>query len=358
LTETQDELNQIKSWKPAEEKIRWLQTVQTDLTWLGYMVFTAGVVYCHNTAVLFPLGINLFVIGLMIWQRFFPGGEKDLQPPSIMNWLWAQIGAVLVWSPWLGGFIIQAAGVLGEFWIPKPTLQIVMSTLQSFFSDGLPQRFTIQGWIWWFFGALLGLGFLFYRKTPTKTSLLSTLFSLWRPIFYVRTLIYAPISLYLLMAAGIRQLRFRPMIAGAILLLAGVNSLSLKEFYFTYQKEAWDQAASFVAQNGRDGDIILFNAGWTQIPFDYYFTHYQKPWEKFGAPQTMFEFGVLEPIMREQDVPRLRRILQGRQRVWLVYSHYWYTDPDQLVIGTLSEERKLVKQAHFYGIDIYLFETR
>jgi mannosyltransferase len=354
---------QIKAWQKKRDS-----PLQTDLTWLGYMVFTAATVYCHNTAVFFPLGINLFVFALMFWRRFFPAREGNLQPPALKNWIWAQVGAGLFWSPWLAGFLIQAKGVLGEFWIPKPTLQIVISTLQSFFSDGLPQKYTLQGWIWWYFIALLSLSVFFFRKSLAKALFFIIVFlgpflgellvSVWRPIFYVRTLIYAPIPLYLLMAAGIRQLRYRILILSALAILVTVNIFSLREYYDNYQKEAWDQAAAFVAKNGQDGDIIIFNAGWTQIPFDYYFDSYQKNWEEFGAPQTMFEFGVLEPIMRKADLPRMHSILQGRHRAWLVYSHYWYTDPDSLVIGTLSTEFSLLQQAHFYAVDIYLFGTR
>jgi mannosyltransferase len=364
--------SQLRTWWKTRSKTSrpglQLDLISTDLTWLGYMIFTAGTVYCHNTAVFFPLGINLFVIGLMVWRRYFPAEGKDLQPPTFKNWIWAQIGAALFWSPWLAGFIIQAAGVLGEFWIHKPNMQMVVSTWQSFFGHSLPDRFTLGGWIWWFFLFIIGLGFYSYRKSLGKAFFLSTIFltpflgellvSIWRPIFYVKTLIYTPISLYVLMAAGIRQLRFRIPMFAAFAVILFVSGASLRDFYNNYQKEAWDEAAAFVAKNGTAGDIILFNAGWTQIPFDYYFDGYKKPWEEFGAPQTMFEFGVLEPIMGETDLPRLKSILQGRERVWLVYSHYWYTDPDGLVIGTLRNEFNLIQQAHLYGIDIYLFGTR
>lgn len=359
-----------RDWVKAPTERRWfpLHLIKTDLTWFGYMVFTAGTVYCHNTAVFFPLGINLFVIGLMIWRRFFPAGERGLQPPSFRNWFWAQIGAGLIWSPWLVAFITQISGVYGEFWIPKPTLQIVQDTLKSFFSDSLPQQFALHGLVWGFFIAILAMGVIHFRKNLPKAFLLLVAFmapflgellvSIWRPIFYVRTLIYAPIPLYLLMAAGIRQLRFRPFIAATLVVLVTFNSFSLKEFYYNFQKEAWDKAAAFVARNVLDGDIIVFNAGWTQIPFDYYFSGYHKLVEEFGSPETLFEYGILEPIMREKDVPRLRTILLGRQRVWLVYSHFWYTDPDLLVIGTLREELKQLRQAQFYGVEIYLFGVR
>ena len=37
----------------------------TDPAWLGYMVFCAAALWSHNTAIFFPLAINLFVLGAM-----------------------------------------------------------------------------------------------------------------------------------------------------------------------------------------------------------------------------------------------------------------------------------------------------
>lgn len=74
----QQDFRERRDWVKAPTERRWLplHLIKTDLTWLGYMVFTAGTVYCHNTAVFFPFGINLFVIGLMVWRHFFRLGSE------------------------------------------------------------------------------------------------------------------------------------------------------------------------------------------------------------------------------------------------------------------------------------------
>jgi len=43
-----------------------LQAIETDLAWLGYIIFTTATLLSHNTAVFFPIAINLFVLGLTI----------------------------------------------------------------------------------------------------------------------------------------------------------------------------------------------------------------------------------------------------------------------------------------------------
>ena len=35
--------------------------------------------------------------------------------------------------------------------------------------------------------------------------------------------------------------------------------------------------------------------------------------------------------MAEGDVPYLADLIAGRDQVWLIYSHDWYTDPQQIV---------------------------
>ncbi len=35
--------------------------------------------------------------------------------------------------------------------------------------------------------------------------------------------------------------------------------------------------------------------------------------------------------MRTEDLPALRNLIAGHERVWLVYSHEWYSDAGGLV---------------------------
>ncbi len=95
----------------APARRRWppLRAIETDLAWLGYVVFTTATLLSHNTAVFFPVAANLFVLGLILIRSRTPNLEP--QPPGLRNWLLAQGGVFLLWSPWLAPFVIQSAGV-------------------------------------------------------------------------------------------------------------------------------------------------------------------------------------------------------------------------------------------------------
>ncbi|NIV36538.1 MAG: hypothetical protein GWN58_46025, partial [Anaerolineae bacterium] len=342
-----------RAWRAARGRggRRWLplQAMETDLAWLGYIIFTTATLLSHNTAVFFPIATNVLVLGLILVKgsRFrAPGfsvaGEPEDSSPKpetrfLRNWLLAQAGVFLLWSPWLVPFVTQSMGVYREFWIQSPTWGIVLGTVGAFLSAFLPQRVRLPEVVWGLYGVLALLGLAHFRRRPARIALLLVTFltpfvgewlvSMRRPIFYDRTLIWASIPLYLLLAAGMHQLRYWPYILAVALMVLTVNGLSLREYYTHFEKEQWDDAAAFVAERVEPDDLILFNATWVQIPFDYYFRLYNRPVAEHGLPVDLFDRGVLEPKMTTSDLPRLRALIRGHERVWLVYSHDWYTDP-------------------------------
>ena len=137
-----------------------------------------------------------------------------------------------------------------------------------------------------------------------------------------------------------------------------LNGVSLASYYRDYEPEGWREAANWLAPQVRAGDIILFNAGWTQIPFDYYYRHAGSPVEERGLPADLFDRGILEPKMTAADLPRLADLVAGRRRVVLVYSHNWYTDPQNIILRFLDATLdKHAKQA-FNGLNIFIYEQR
>ena len=231
----------------------------------------------------------------------------------------------------------------------------------------MPEQITWTNLIWGLYGLLALLGLWRFRRRPAIIGLLLTLFlapaigellvSLRRPLFYDRTLIWITIPLYLLLAAGVNQLRYRVLVLGAVLMLVTVNGLSLREYYTNFEKEQWDDAAQYVAGRVESEDLILFNATWVQIPFDFYFRFHNKNVAEHGAPVDLFDRGILEPKMTRADVPRLQSLLRQYERVWLVYSHNWYTDPESIVVNALSAELTLLDRQRFYGLEIHLYGT-
>jgi hypothetical protein len=184
--------------------------------------------------------------------------------------------------------------------------------------------------------------------------------SLRRPIFFDRTLIWLTIPLFLLLAAGIAQLRFNAFIFIALGILATTSVFSTGDYYRYTQKEDWKSPAGYVGSRADQNDLILFNSPMVQLPFDYYFRDYETKnylqVVKHGVPD-MFENGHPERRITDSDIPRLLSLLKGHNRVWLVYSHDSYTDPTGLVPKTLAGKMKLMETRDFYGGQVQFYAT-
>ncbi len=358
-----------------------IHTIETDLAWAAFIVFSAATLYTHNTAVFFLLAANLFVFGLILFQSIKKPGPQPafhaplhapfhapFRAPSLASWVKAQLGILLLWSPWIPVFLRQAGRVDQEFWIPIPTWDSIGQMLRSLLNASAP-GLASQEIITWMLCGVLGLGLLYYRKKLSIFFFLAALFvapvlgellvSLRRPIFFDRTLIWITIPLFLLLAAGIAQLRFRPLMALALGIFATNYLFSTGDYLRFYQKEDWYTAAGYVAKFVEKDDLILFNSNFVVIPFDYYFKTREErrslQVEKRGVPLDLFDSGVLEPRMAADDIPGLISLLSGRHRVWLVYSHESYTDPLGLIPQTLAAHKKLIRSREFIGGRIELY---
>lgn len=359
----------------GERRRRW---------WLLYALFTALTMLSHNTAILFWVAVNVGVAGVWLVQRLRRRALEALQLPPLRSWLLGQFGVLLFWSPWLPSFVRQARMVDNEFWIQPPTHGVIVGTLRTFFSDWLPNDVT---WVWPVVAVALLLGIVgAWRRAGAATLLLllvatpfalELLVSLRRPIFYDRTLIWTTLPLFLLLGAGLGLLPLRVRWAStrgwtqrgagivggaaAAAALAGLlyaNYASLQNYYDNFRKEEWREAAAWAAERVRPHDLMLFNATWVQIPFDYYFARHDLDVARHGVPVDMFDAGVLEPKMTEAGVPRLMELMDGYNCVWLVYSHNWYTDPNKILPNVLRHEMMARKGQSFSGLEIQLYERR
>jgi hypothetical protein len=369
-----DETRNQTGWRAWIFRHRWLpiQTIETDLAWVAFVVFSAATLLSHNTAVLFPLATNIFVLGLMLFQGLNKSGsEPAFQAPSFWNWVKAQVGIFLLWSPWLLVFFKQVSAVYQEFWLPKPGWDTVVQVLESFLNQSTPGQGSQGLGIWIPYALLLCLGLVHYRRRISRFLFLAALFavpflgelivSIRRPIFLDRTLIWTTLPLFLILAAGIAQLRFRFLMIVAVGIFATINMFSTADYYRFMQKEDWSTAAGWVANFAEKDDLVLFNDPFVQIPFDYYFKTYENLYsiqvEKHGLPVDLFDSGIVEPKMTTSDIPRLISLISGRKRVYLVYSHNWYTDPMGLIPQTLASEMELMRKRDFYGGQVQLYGT-
>jgi mannosyltransferase len=352
----------------------------TLLTWAGFVAATAAVVLSHNTGVLLPAAVAVFVGGVAVARlvdarrrRADVDGTAPLGrlgPVSrpgvdLRLWLAGLVAVAVLWLPWLPGFLAQAGRVDAEFWIAPPTAWDVLGHARDLVSAHAPAGATVPLLV----GAavLVGLAAGHLRHRPELLGLLvllvvvpvaaELLVSLRRPIFYSQTLIWTSLPLTLLLGVGLRQLRPRPLAAAATAALLAVNAVSLVAYYGAGDREDWRGAAAHVADRARPGEVVLFSAGWTQLAFGYYYRSTGgAPVEMHGLPVDPFDRGVLEPKMTPADVPRLDRLTAGRPRVWLVLSHDGYTDPDRIVTDRLGQRLRVVEQHDLAGMRIQAYE--
>ncbi|HMN27594.1 MAG TPA: glycosyltransferase family 39 protein [Caldilineaceae bacterium] len=350
--------------------------------WLALAATQAAIMLTHNTAaIFFPLALNLAVVGALLW-KYWQGEVSSwpaLNDPGFeRRWIRGQLLAVILWLPWSLAFVIQSVGVDRRFWIPAPSVGAVWEVLHNFNVAFLPGEFPLFPlWDLLYWG-LAVLGVVALRRTPARALFLLSLWltpfvgellvSLRRPIFYERTLLWTTLPYYLLIAVGIRRLgeveqeRWlwlrRPVQAAILAVLMVLSVMGAVRYYFFFEKEEWAKAAGYVAGSVQPGDLILFNASWVQIPFEYYFRDYQSSAALHGLPVDLFDRGELEPKMTEADVGALAALINGRRRVWLVYSHDWYTDPQKIIPRELSRLMRRTDQQDFRDLQIMRFEER
>ncbi len=344
-----------------------IQTKKTIFYSIGYVISTLASLYCHNLALLLPIAQNLFFI--IFWNR---------HRPFLKFWIPSLLTIIILWAPWTPSFFEQSSSVGKSFYAPPLTLETII-ILFATFNNG--PTYWLFNWIdvgnfsfihgrlvlvtIIFFSLLFLAGIIYGRHNPRSLVLLllisfvpigtQLLISLKHSILAAQTLIWASVPYIVLIALGISSIKSKWIFALTIVLITVLNSASLYKYYAEFKKERWDLAAEYVAQNSDKEDLILFSSALGQIPFEYYFDRYNLMLEKHGLP-TNFS----ERKMTIEDAPALGNLLQNHQRVWLIYSHEWFTDPEKLSESTLKKNYCLSKSKDFKSgqsnVSCYLFE--
>lgn len=232
------------------------------------------------------VSLNLLVLARVVTHPSPRSAGELIEPtPPAMRgplalWLAAQLGALLLYLPWLPIAWRQATSPPVPPWRVAPHLlnMLVESwTALTFGQSANPARF----WpLLWLALVLIGLGLRAARPRRSVALLLAAsllppllilLASLWTPLYHVRYLAtYAP-AWSILLALGLAALgrwqrpASRLAAAAALLLLILGSTLSLRAFWSDpiYRADDLRTATRELAQRWRPGDAILVNAGYT-----------------------------------------------------------------------------------------------
>jgi hypothetical protein len=272
--------------------------------WAAYVLGAVGTLYLHNTG------------AFLIATCAFPGLllialAKGKRLHVLANLLLANLVVLACWSFWIGHLLSQTNKIAHRFWPDFPTPRAIQLNLRMMYLYDYERYLWLEALL--FVLALLGLYAL--RKRPRVAAglvllgvlppALILLVSLAKPMFMPRIMLWAPIPIFTLMAAGLFAIpvRFLPLaLCGAVLFGGGQ---SLQNYYFGYtSKPPWKEVAKLLSDNNRPGTRFIAARSQDITALAYYFSRKSEP----IAPVTL---RVIPP-------QRLRHELRGMYNAWLV----------------------------------------
>jgi hypothetical protein len=329
----------------------------------------AAAMWSEYAALLLLAMANIVVLGL--------GARLRLAPRFLTAWLGAQLIVITLWSPVLPVLVGQVFASNPQA-VPPVRAGILLGTLVAdidFPIDQLsssPAARVLALSAIEVAGILIGMAVWAWRRQPRWMFLTLSLWLgpalaeggvslLWQPVLVPRTLIWTLVPFYLLVARGILSVRLATVRATVLIFLLALDLSAVGLYYARATKwEAWDRAAAYIAARARPEDIILFHDNLMQLPFDYYFHRYHLTVTERGVPVDFPHGNAREPVVTPGDVTSLGALVKGHDRVWLVYSHEWFTDPRRTVPPALGLLGRLASVQTFIGIphiEVYLFEV-
>jgi hypothetical protein len=181
-----------------------------------------------------------------------------------------------------------------------------------------------------------------------------------KPLFLARLFEWlAPLTMALA-ALGIAALRpaWRLPALAVVLVL---SALSVRTFYVS-DSENWREVLTQLQREAQPGDLVLAFPNEVQMPVAYYMkrgpavTYLPAPFPAVGLART-YTGNAGAPTLAPEDAARLRSLLWGRHRVWLIERRADLYDPDGLVKKELGACCRLVRKLDAIGGNISLYEA-
>jgi len=321
----------------------------------GYFFSTILLLYTHNFGLLTLAGQNLLYFGWKFLRHKSFG-------TGIGVWAGLQALLFLLWAPWIYISVNQAGSIGSESWIARPTLHTILEALR-FYAGGY--RLLL-----FYLAALLlatrdilknreffsGLTLFLWAATVFLTPLAVSL--VWTPVFIPRYMIAGTVPLILLAARGLAGISSTAARRAFLVVLAALclNSLYLADHRI--DKEEWRGAMAYLDSHALAGDLVVVNSAGTPV-IDYYLKRKDLNIRVFpaAADRTAMLFDWAGSQVSEKNVHEIADMAAGRDRVWLLRSHYFGNE--KLVDVTL---KGLYGPSIFYqeyqGIILSLYESR
>jgi uncharacterized membrane protein len=335
-------------------------------TWvIGLALSGSLTMWLHNTGVFAAFGIWAgMTIGLLLGASGTQAGTQAVpRKRQALAVGLAGAGALLLWSPFLPMLLRQNAAMAQlSYWVPFSPRKMtaawtVMSGSQLMHYPVMALVLLAFAWLWkharphfWQLAftialPILALGAYSYLVKPV---FLSRLFEWMAPLTMV------------LAALGIATLRpsWRPPALALVLVLSAWSVLS----FYRSDTENWRGMLAQLRHAAQPGDLVLAFPNEVQMPVAYYMkadpavTYLPAPFPALGLARR-YTSNAGAPNIALDDAARVRTLLSGHRRVWLIERRADLYDPGGIVMRELASRYRLVRKTAGNGANIYLYEA-
>jgi mannosyltransferase len=276
--------------------------------WVGGVVLA---LYSHNTSALYLLASSLATLPLLALDR-------TTRWPFFWRWTAANLLVLLAWSPWLPSLASQlgARDFVGKNgWGGVPELADVWAQARRLLLGGRSWALNLLSL------GLMTAGIWQLRKRPVLLAALlilslGALGSFWvvslrKPMFLPRLMLWGGPAFYVLLGCGVLALRRAALQALLLVLLVVLGGTELQRGYYAKMvKTDWRGTARLLSAERASGALVFTSSFKEKKPLSYY-----------GARNTD---RIELPALHEADVmpagKRLRELLQRAPEVLFVRS--------------------------------------
>lgn len=337
---------------------------------IGYVLFTALLLYTHVYGLFVLIAQNIYLITLVFLSR-----NHVLR---LRNWVSIQAIVLALFLPWIGTFINSAKAVSTGFWIPLPTFGTIFQTfviysntarlLALFLALSVFSLFAYQkisGAIDWKapLKAFESYTWEVHVQDGTPVYFLVVLlftvnaipFLISRfatPIYYYKYTIAASVAFYLLVAKGISNINYRPTKLALISIIILLSVVNLPYTYYEITKPQAREAVSFIDANAERGDLVLISPDWEQVTFEYYNDRTDV------AVKGIYVDAILAADDTRAKINELQSDLHDRSRVWYLDATRPTKATENFTLTILNESYVQIYTQSYVGYNIYLYEKR
>jgi mannosyltransferase len=346
--------------------------------WLGYLLFSVLALYTHYYALFVLLFQNVFVL---CWLWLHKAG-KTCWPDLWRRWLLVELAIAVSFLPWVPVVYRQVSSG-GGGWVEKsigrPTVRDLLDTWLHFSTGldrqvypqdlrrmayalfavcilaaaatllgspgtrlprqprGMEYRASLRRWVRQTDSYRIGLWFcVLYVAVPL---LAAWLVSQIKPMYSERYLLPFVPPYCILVAYGLRALRWRWLRLAVVLCLTLTLLVGDWNAWRIEQREDWRWASSYVLDRAEPGDVVLFLPRWLAKPFDYY-----------ARGRVALSMDLPVPVTPQAVQEVTADMAQRYERVWFVWQRGHYGDPDGLVKQVFDSRFRLVQEVEFPAV--------